>query len=90
MKRESRRVHLHQAAMDTCPDCIAEAAAERYRFARPAGGDSGRRGPQVVAVHPNPVFMQVLNHDNGRMAWFEIDQASLIDLLDKDLTRGLD
>jgi len=76
--------------MDTCQDCIAEVQAERYRFARQGGGVRGRGGPQVVAVHPNPIFMQIFNHDTGKMAWFEVDQATLIDLLDTDLTRSLD
>jgi hypothetical protein len=89
MKNDRRRVHPHESRMDTCPDCIAEVQAERYPFARPAGGDPGRKGPQVVAVHPNPVFMQVFNHDNGRLTWFEVDQANLIELLDTELTRQL-
>ena len=89
MKLNRRTVHRHESRVDTCPDCMAELKAERYPSARPAGGVRGRKGPQVVAVHPNPIFMQVLNHDNGKLTWFEIDQASLIDLLDTDLTRAV-
>jgi hypothetical protein len=87
MENDRRWVHRHESRVDTCPDCIQQLTAERYPFARPAGGVRGRKGPQVVAVHPNPIYMQVFNHDNGKLTWFEVDQASLIDLLDTDLAR---
>jgi len=76
--------------MDTCDDCIRQLHAERYRSARPAGGDSGRPNPRIVSVYPAPVFAQVYNEATGTMRWFEVHQDSLIELLDRDLQGPLD
>jgi hypothetical protein len=89
MNRDHRRVHLHQSHMDTCPDCIRQAQAERYRFTQHGGGDRGGIVPRIVAVHPAPVFAQVYNEATGTLRWFEVDQQTLIDLLDKNLTGEL-
>jgi len=90
MDKDRDTVHRHEASMDTCPDCIAELQAERYPSLDPTGVVRRGRKRRVVATHPNPVFAQVYNHETGVLRWYEVDQASLISLLDTDLTEALD
>jgi hypothetical protein len=90
MEREHRRAHTHESHMDTCQDCIRQAQYERYRFTDHAG--RAWEGPirRVVKVHPDYVWALVVNEATGARKWFELDNARLCALIERDLTTELD
>lgn len=85
MKSEHRTVHRHTTRVDTCLDCIAGGPVTAPTVADQAGGVSGGPRIRVLNVHPCPVWAFVLNEHNGQAGWIEVDQPTLITLLDLDL-----
>jgi len=90
MERNDRRVHRHATRVDTCPDCKAGVPTRLATVPDPPGGDRGGKRIRILGVHPCPIWAYVFNEHTGHAGWVEVDQPTLVGLLDADLTRDLD
>jgi hypothetical protein len=90
MERNDRRVHRHATRVDTCPDCKAGGPTGPATPSVPLGGDRGGKRIRILGVHPCPIWAYVFNEFTGHAGWVEVHQPTLVELLDKDLTRDLD
>lgn len=90
MERNDRTAHRHTTRVDTCPDCLRRTPRTVPTTPVHPGGARGGKGPRVLAIHPAPVWAYVFNEANGTAGWVELDQATLVSLVDADLTGQLD
>lgn len=89
METEPNTVHRHTTRVDTCQDCLAGQPTPAPTTPDQAGGDRGGKRIRVLSIHPVPVWAYVFNEHNGMAGWVELDQATLVGLVDSDLTEQL-